>query len=150
MNGLEGAADGVDGEKNGIITAGELKSYLEREVPNRARALHRPAQMPMVSAGFKGDYVLALVPNGPVATQGVPAGAKVPNEGQIQRVQNVDPELALMLKTGVIQALTATSLAQSRTAPVDMPFHLAFEEARSLKVGDLHPPVTPDSLISPA
>jgi hypothetical protein len=142
IKGLEGEADGVGDQKDGKITAGELQNFLAREVPNRARALGKPAQHPVISPDFKGSYIIALVPNSSQHTPGVKSSLKVPDIPQL-RIAN--PEVALMVHAGVLR-LTSPSLTWS-TDSIDI-IH-SFETARVVKVGALPASIRPESLISP-
>ena len=107
IKGLEGEAVGIDNQKGGNITAGELQRFLSREVPDRARALGKPAQNPVVSPDFKSAYVIALAPSSSEPSpSSVKTGFKMPD---IPRLRTADPELALMVNAGVLQ-LTSTGL----------------------------------------
>ena len=57
LNGLQGAADQENGDRNGIVTDKELASFLERQVPVLARKLDH-VQVPFCSTNPRGALVL--------------------------------------------------------------------------------------------
>jgi hypothetical protein len=140
IRGLEGEADGIEGQKDGKITAGELQAYLVREVPNRARALGKPAQHPVVSPDYQTGYVLAVTPK---SLAGAP-GQKPIVKADVARLQAADPELALMVQAGSLQASPSTLWSSESAAIIS-----GFESARAIKSGAIPASVAPDSLISP-
>jgi len=142
IRGLEGEAVGVDGQTDGTVTAGELQSFLTREVPNRARALGKPAQHPVVSPDFKSAYVIALAPRSPQNSPVAKPSFKTPD---IPRLRAADPELALMVNAGVLQ-LTSTGLSWGADSNNIIE---SFEMARLYKAGALPASIGPESLISP-
>jgi hypothetical protein len=143
IKGLEGEAVGVDGQKGGSVTAGELQSFLAREVPNRARALGKSPQHPVVSPDFRSTYVIALAPR---SSQPSASGAKPSVKIQdISRLREADPELALMVHTGILQ-LTSPGLTWGADSNGIIQ---SFEMARLSKTGTLPASIRPESLISP-
>jgi hypothetical protein len=145
LKGLEGEADGVGGTKDGKITAGELKAYLEREVPDRARALRKPVQTPFISPEFKSDYVLAITAAVPPAAVGTKSA--VPTESRIHEIRLLDTELGLMLHAGAVQM--ASVVPSSSWSPLQTDLRTTFDMARLRKVGSLLPSFKLESLISP-
>jgi hypothetical protein len=106
IKGLEGEAVGVDGQKDSSVRAGELQIFLEREVPNRARALGKAAQHPVVSPDFKAAYVIAHAPRSLERSSDAKPSVKTPN---ISQLRAADTELALMVHAGILQ-LNSTGL----------------------------------------
>lgn len=140
IKGLEGEADGVGDKKDGKITAGELENFLIREVPNRALALGKLAQHPVVSPDFKGAYVIAVVPSTPEGSSGTKLGLKI----DISQLEVANPELALMVRAGIV--LHSSSLIWSAE---NNNIVRSFELARPVKAGTLPTSIRPESLISP-
>ena len=143
IKGLEGEAVGISGQKDGTVTVGELQSFLTREVPNRARALGKPPQHPVLSPDFKSAYVIALAPRLPQNSS--PATRPDEKIRDVLRLRAADPELALMVHTGVLQLISPGS-----TWGADSNLIISsFELARVRKTGAIQTSIRPESLISP-
>jgi uncharacterized caspase-like protein len=60
IKGLDGDADGINGVKDGQVTAAELKAYLDRDVPPRSLQIGKRPQTPFVNSDYNGELVLAI------------------------------------------------------------------------------------------
>jgi hypothetical protein len=95
LEALNGAADATDGDGDGNVTAGELKRFLDREVPRRVRTLGKPYQTPLVSGYFDSNLVLVRAPSAPSrSAQPASTTFDIP-PAERERVAK-DPELFLM------------------------------------------------------
>ena len=142
IKGLQGAADGVEGDKDGLITTAELQNFLTREVPSRARALGHPAQHPLISPDFKGGYVIATVPISSSSSNPGIVSRPNYNYSALQKLRLDNPELALMVYLGSFIGDPSSSWTSENIGAIEY-----FEAARPVKVATLPSSIKPESLI---
>ncbi|MBK8056083.1 MAG: tetratricopeptide repeat protein [Saprospiraceae bacterium] len=76
--GMSGEADGVDGTKDGNITIGEIKSFLNRNVPEVVLKVKKKNQNPVVKGGTNGTILNSYKAS--AGTQNVTTAKQTSNE----------------------------------------------------------------------
>ncbi len=99
---IKGLEREADINKDGKVTAAELKKYLDDEVPRRSNEISTHQQTIIVNADYSADYVLTM----PRSTRpsAMPATKTTPylSLAYIRNLRMTDENLALMLEVGAV------------------------------------------------
>ncbi len=123
LKGLQGEADT---SADGRVTAGELKKYLDKQVPERARVLGRGPQTPLVSGSLPDDFTMLIYRQSPASVSTAKTQeVKLSTEG---KAKLSDPHFKLLL-----QVTNAPNVAPYQEGLGTEALLLAMNDARSRK-----------------
>jgi hypothetical protein len=143
IKGLAGDAD--IGPRDGRVTMGKLKVFLEREVRARSLAITRSEQTVFVgSQDYDANFVLTF--SMPPSRDRRVTAVDETIAAQIGRLRNSDPELALMVHVGAINA--GLNPFGPSEAVMEGALRQTLDQARIRKVASPKSSVKPEDLIS--